>query len=324
MQLTRRPIIAGLLACAMITMGSAAAWAAPSEGRIIVGNQPGGATDIAARMLAPEFAKATGHQWIVENRTGASGNIAAEHVAKAPADGNTILLVFNSHTTISSLFPKLPFDPVKDFASVGLIAQAPYLLVARPAIGVDNLRELIARAKKDGKPITIGSPGQGTPQHLLAEQLRKAEGVEIDTVHYKGSAPAQTDVMGGHVDITLVTPSLGGPFVKAGKLKLLGVTSDARLPEFPNTPTTRELGVATLNSSGVWLALLVPAKTPAETVARLNKTLNEALRTPEVLARLKSVGMLPMGGTSEQLDKLMRQEQATWSTLIKESKITLD
>ena len=324
MLISRPHFIARLAACALLACSAGHVAAQTTDGKIVVGNQPGGATDIVARLLLPEFSKASGRQFIVENRTGASGNIAAEHVARAPADGNTILLVFNSHTTISSLFPKLTFDPIKDFASVGLISQAPYLVVARPDIGVDDLRELIAQRKKSGKPITLGSPGQGTPQHLLAENLRKAQNVDIETVHYKGSAPAQTDVMGGHVDTSLVTASLGAGFVKTGKLKLLAVTSDARLPDFPNTPTSRELGIDTLNSSGVWLALLVPAKTPPATVARLNKTLNDALQSPEVLARLKTIGMIPMGGSPADLDKLMREEQATWSALIKESKITID
>lgn len=313
-----------LLASALIASAAGHAAAQSGEGKIVVGNQPGGATDIVARLLVPDFSKALGRQFIVENRTGASGNIAAEYVAKAPADGNTILLVFNSHTTIKSLFPKLPFDPIKDFASVGLISQAPYLVVARPDIGVDSLSELLARAKKTSQPITFGSPGPGTPQHLLAEQLRKADGVEIESVHYKGSSPAQTDVMGSHVDISLVTESLGGPFVKSGKVKLLAVTSKNRLPDFPNTPTAGEQGIKTFDSTGVWLALLVPAKTPADTVARLNKTLNDTLKSPEVQAHLKAIGMIPVGGSAADLDKLMRDEQATWSVLIKDSKITLE
>ena len=316
--LSRVLMISALFATATLSSAESA------EGKIIVGNQPGGATDIVARILAPEYAKALGRPFLVENRTGASGNIAAEYVAKAPSDGNTILLVFNSHTTISSLFPKLPFDPSKDFASVGLISDSPYLIVARPDIGAATLRELIDNAKRTGNPITIGSPGLGTPQHLLAQKLSVDQKVDVSVVHYKGSAPAQTDVMGGHVDITFVTNSLGAAFVKAGKLKLLGLTSDKRSADFSATPTTREQGLDTFNGSGVWLALLVPAKTPASKVEQLNKVLNTALQTPEVQSRLKAVGMAPLGGSSATQDKLMQDEQATWSALIKDSKITLE
>lgn len=324
MKIVRNPFISGLLACALLALGSGQASAQSGESKIVVGNLPGGATDIVARLLVPEFSKGTGRQFIVENRTGASGNIAAEYVARAPADGNTILLVFNSHTTIAALFPKLTFDPIKDFASVGLISQTPYLAVARPDIGVDTLRDLIARAKRDHKPITFGSPGPGTPQHLLAEKLKQVQGVDIETAHYRGSAPAQADVMGGHVDFTLVSPSLGAQFAKSGKVKLLAVTSDARLPEFPNVATAREQGLETLVGSGVWLALLVPAKTPAATVAHLNKVLNDALKSPDLQARLKSIGMEPLGGPPAALDKLMHDEQNTWSALIRDSRITLE
>lgn len=322
--------ITGILRLCALTVGcvlaggSTLSAAQSPEGKIVVGNQPGGATDIVARMLAPEYAKALGRPFVVENRTGASGNIAAEHVAKAPPDGNTILLVFNSHTTISSLFPKLPFDPIKDFASVGMISDSPYLIVARPDIGASTLRELIDNAKRTGKPISVGSPGPGTPQHLLAQKLSKDQKVDVSVVHYKGSAPAQTDVMGGHVDITFVTNSLGAPFVKSGKLQLLGITSEKRSSDFPGTSTTREQGLDTFNGSGIWVALLVPAKTPAAKVAELNKVLNAALKTPDIQAKLKSVGMTPMGGTPAAQDKLMHDEQATWSALIKESKITLE
>jgi tripartite-type tricarboxylate transporter receptor subunit TctC len=309
---------------AALALGASAVGAQNLDGKIVVGNQPGGATDIVARLLAPEYAKALGRPFVVENRTGASGNIAAEYVAKAPADGNTILLVFNSHTTISSLFPKLSFDPIKDFASVGLISDSPYLIVARPGIGASTLRELVDKAKREGKPISIGSPGLGTPQHLLAQKLSQEQKVDVSVVHYKGSAPAQTDVMGGHVDITFVTNSLGAAFVKAGKLQLLGITSDQRSADFPATPTTREQGLDLFNGSGVWLALLVPAKTPAAKVDQLNQVLNKALQTPEVQAKLKAVGMTPMGGASAVQDKLMHDEQATWSALIKASKISLD
>jgi tripartite-type tricarboxylate transporter receptor subunit TctC len=324
MSVTKRAFAQSLLAASLAFASSLSFAQGASQGRIVVGNQPGGATDIVARLLAPKFSAALGHTYVVDNRTGASGNIAADFVAKAPADGNTILLVFNSHTTIGPLFPKLPFDPVKDFAAIGLISDSPYLVVARPNIGVDNLRDLLTRAKNTKNPITAGTPGQGTPLHLLYERMKKENRIDMSIVHYKGSAPAQADVMGGHVDITMVSASLGGPLVKSGKLSLLAVTSDARLPDYPNVPTAVESGVNSLASSSVMLALLVPAKTPRATIMNLNKVLNGALKSPDVLARLKAIGMTPLGGTPEAAEKWLGDERAMWTALIRESKITID
>ncbi|RYY84217.1 MAG: hypothetical protein EOO24_37940, partial [Comamonadaceae bacterium] len=187
---TRRAL--GAVALAVVaTALPFVAHAQGKEARIVVGNQPGGATDIVARLLAPRFAQALGETVLVENKAGASGNIAAESVAKSAPDGKTILLVFNAHSTIGPLFPKLAFDPVKDFAAVGLIARSPYLVAAKPDIGVDTLKQAIDRAKQTKKPLFMGSPGRATPQHLMMEHLRKEEGVPVEVVHYKGTAPAR-------------------------------------------------------------------------------------------------------------------------------------
>jgi len=313
-----------LLAACALAVGAlpVGAQAQAKEGKIVVGNAPGGATDIVARVFAPRFGQALGIPFIVENKAGASGNIAADAVAKAAPDGNTILLIFNSHPTMAPLFPKLPFDPIKDFASVGLIAQTHYLVAAKPAMGSDNLKQVLDKARQAKKPLFMGSPGRATPQHLLMEKLRKEENVEVEVVHFKGTAPALTDIMGGHVDFTLVTSSAAAGFVKSGKMSLLAVTSNKRLPEFPDTPTAEELGIRSIAGSGVWLALVVPAKTPRPIVDRLNRILNESLDNPEVSARLASIGMARMGGKPEDLDKIMVDEQRVWTALIRDLKIT--
>jgi tripartite-type tricarboxylate transporter receptor subunit TctC len=321
----RNTLLWGALVGALVSVGPAHAQGEPAgQAKLVVGNQPGGATDTLARLLVPYLSSGAGRTYVVDNRAGASGNIAAEYVAKSVPDGHTILLTFNSHTTIGALFQKLAFDPVKDFAPVGLISETPYLLVARPNIGVSSFAELIAQAKTTRRPISAGTPGVGTPTHLLFENMKKLNGIDITSIHYKGSAPAQADVMGGHVDIALVTPSLGAPLVKSGKLKLLAVTAATRLPAFPGAQTAREAGVDSLTGEGVWLGLLVPAKTPAATVATLNRILNDALKTPELIARLQAIDMAPIGGTPERLNELMTKERGTWSALIREAKITLD
>lgn len=304
-----------------LSLASFAAFAQARTTRIVVGNQPGGATDIVARMIAPKLSAALGQTFIVENRAGASGNIAAEAVARAAPDGQTLLLAFNSHPTMAALFPRLPFDPIKDFASVGLISESPYLVVARADIGVDNLKALFEKSRQTRKPLNMGSPGAATPQHLLMERMKKDEGVDIQVVHFKGTAPALTDLVGGHIDLTLVTPSAAAAFVKSGKLKLLAVTSARRLPDFPNAPTAAELGVGSVASSGVWLALLAPAKTPRPVIERLNRALTEALHSPEAVQELSAVGMSSVGGTPEDLDKRLGDEQRIWTALIRELNI---
>ncbi|MBT2305210.1 tripartite tricarboxylate transporter substrate binding protein [Variovorax paradoxus] len=293
-------------------------------GKIITGYPAGGATDVVVRIVAPHLSAVTGVDYVVENRPGASGNIGAEAVVKAPPDGNTILVVFNSHSTIGPLFPNLPFDPVRDLASVGQISETPYLVVARNDIGVDDLKQLVDRAKRTNRPITLGTAGRATPQHLMAEVLATTTGAPVSAVHYKGSASAQNDLLGGHIDISLMTPSLGGALVRSGKLKLLAVTSSARIPEYPNVPTVHELGFDAWSGAGVWIAMLVPAKTPRAVVAKLNTALNDALKKSEVVAKLKSVGMNPTGRSPEQLDKIMQGERATWAAVIRDQKISVE
>ena len=196
--------------------------------------------------------------------------------------------------------------------------------IDRNNIGAENLRDLVEQAKRSKRPVTAGTAGRGTPQHLLFEILGKTSGITVSAIHYKGTAPAQNDLLGGHLDVSLMTPSLGAQMVKAGKSKLLAVTSEARLVDFPNVPTVREQGFDSLAGSGVWIALLVPGKTPRPTVMRLNKALNDALKFPETIDKLKAVGMTPTGGPPEYLDKIIQTEQAAWTALIRELSITVE
>ena len=232
--------------------------------KIVIGNAPGGISDTMGRLLAEQFTSVFNRNFLVENRPGAGGNIAADLVAKSPPDGQTMLLIYNSHPSINALYPNLPFDPIKDFSSIGMIVGTPYLLVANPALPGKNLAEVLVNARRSGRPLTFASPGSGSPQHLMAERLGIQTGIPVTVAHYKGMAPAQTDVLGGHVDFTISSVAIGMPQVKAGKLKVLAVTSPERLPELPNDPTVKESGVDGFVGMG-WLALLVPAKTPAAT-----------------------------------------------------------
>lgn len=317
--LHRRNILAAALMAASIGIASPAF--AQSTPRIVVGNAPGGSTDIVARMLAPIFSRALGKNYIVENRIGASGNIAADAVAKSAPNGDSILLVFSSHATVGLMSQKLPFDPIKDFASIGSIGTTSYLLVAPPTTTAKTFSEF-ARSVKPGTPLTAGSPGAGSVHHLVLERLAKSQPLTI--VQYKGSAPAQADVMAGHLNFTLVSPALGGAQIKGGKLKPLAVTSKTRMSEFPDVPTAKESGANELDGFNVWLALLVPAATPRDTVMQLNRVLNDAIKKPEVREKLAGLGMEPTGGTPEALDKLMQEEATMWRPIIRDLKITLD
>jgi len=297
---------------------------ATGQGRIIVGNAPGGGTDHVARLIAPFFNDAQGRTFVVENRPGASGNIAAAMVAGSPPDGSTMLLIFNAHATTALLNPRLAFDPIKDFSSVGEISESPYLVVARPGIGVNDLRALIERSVRTKQPITAGTPGQGTPLHIMFEALKSQHNVDMVISHYKGSAPAMTDVMGGHIDMTLATPALAGQQVQAGKLSVIGVTSRARLPEYPNVPTMGELGISQWAGAGAWFSVVVPARTPRSVVAAANGILNEALKNPQVLDRLKTLGMTARGGSAESMDAKLRAEADLWAPVIRSAKITAE
>jgi tripartite-type tricarboxylate transporter receptor subunit TctC len=285
--------------------------------KIVVGNAPGGITDTLARVMAEQLAPALARPVIVENKPGASGNIAADFVAKAPPDGNTLLFIYNAHPSIKSLFPQLPFDPVADFRSVGMLAGTPYLLVANPAVPGQNLSEALASAKRSGKPLTFASPGAGSPQHLMAERLRLQSGVPITVVHYKGLAPGQSDVIAGHVDFTISSVALGLPQVKAGKAKVLAVTSEERLPQLPGTPTVKESGLDGFVSLG-WMGLLLPAKTPTAIAQRYNAEVNRILGKADVKARLEGMGAVPLPGAPEVLDRTIQEESVMWGKIIKD------
>ncbi|GAA4344131.1 tripartite tricarboxylate transporter substrate binding protein [Variovorax defluvii] len=291
--------------------------------RLVVGSAPGASSDSVARLLAESFTRTLGRSFIVENKPGASGNIAADLVAKSPPDGSHLLLVYNAHPAVGALFPHLPFDPIKDFRSVGMVGTTPYVLVAAPTLPGRDLAEVLAQAKGAGKPLSFGSTGAGSPQHLTMERLRKESGVDITMVHYKGGALAANDVIAGHVDMALATPSLAMPQIKAGRVKALAVTSDKRLPELPAVPTVTEAGIRDFVSVG-WFALLLPAATPAPVVQSYNEALDKALTSAPFKERLEAQGITPTPGAPEVLDRQMRADAKIWSRLIKDLNITPD
>ena len=285
--------------------------------RIIVPSAPGGGTDYTARTIAHKLTEAVGQTVVVENRPGAAGNIGAEIAAKATPDGYTLVMPITSFAMNPHLYKKLPFDTVNDFAPITLAALAPLYLVVSPSVPAKNVSELIALAKAKPGQLNYANSGNGTSAHLAGELFKKMAGVDLVSVPYKGGGPAVIDVVAGRVQIYFSTIPAALAQVQAGKLRGLAVTSPKRVNLMPDVPTVAESGLPGYEIVG-WFGLFAPAGTPKPAVARLNKEINEILRTPDAQKRFASEGLVPGGGTPEQLGKFVRSEIEKWGALIKQ------
>ncbi|MBN8749702.1 Tripartite tricarboxylate transporter family receptor [Xylophilus ampelinus] len=304
-----------LLPVAGLRAQTPAAHSPPDVVRVVVGYVPGGSLDAVARLTAAEMATTLRCTLIVENRPGANGNIAAEYVARAAPDGGVMLATFNTHPLIAALYPHLKFDPVDGFRPVGMIAQIPYVLVARPDLPGATLTEVITTARSSGRVLSYATVGAGSPQHLSIERFKASAHLPVTVVHYKGGAPAQQDVQGGHVDMMLSTVALALPQVQAGNLKALAVSSPQRLAALPQTPTLHESGNADFVGDG-WFGMLLPAKTPDAITQRYNEALNRALAAPHLQQALTQMGATPAGGTTQSMAARMSREREVWTRVI--------
>ena len=285
---------------------------------------PGGAMDVIARTLGDKAARELGQAFVVENRPGAGGNIGADYVAKQPADGYTIMITSIGMATNKSLYAKLSYDPVKDFAPISLLAVVPNVLVVNAARNPDkSVKEVIVHAKKEPGKLTYASAGNGTSIHLAGEVFASMAGVNILHIPYKGSGPAITDMLGGQVDLMFDSITSARPHIQSGKLRALGVTTAKRSGALPDVPTIAEAGVPGYEVSP-WFAVFAPAGTPPEVVAKLNKVLNDAMKEPDTLKKLESVGAEPIGTTPQELATHLNKELDRWGKLIKERNIRLD
>ncbi|MGZ8266301.1 MAG: Bug family tripartite tricarboxylate transporter substrate binding protein [Burkholderiales bacterium] len=292
--------------------------------RMVIPFPPGGTTDILGRIASQKLSEALGQQVVPDNRSGASGNIGTEQVAKAPPDGYTLLTAPGSTLTIHpSLYAKLGFDPLRDFAPVTILAGVPNLLVVHPSLPVRNVKELIALAKSKPDQLNYASTGAGQSTHLSMELFKNMAGVKIVHVPYKGSAPAVTDLLGGHVPMMFDNMPSALPHVKAGKLRALGVSTSKRSPTAPDVPTVAESGLPGFDVT-VWFAVLAPAATPRDIVTRLNRVLVKALQGADVREKLASQGAEPIGNTSEQFTGQMKADLAKWAKVVKAANIKLD
>ena len=289
--------------------------------RLVVPFPPGGTLDILARGLAPDLAGQLGQQVVVENRPGANGVIGYELVARAPADGYTLLIGGGSGIAVHpALLSKLSYDPVKAFAPVTMLATFPSVLIATPSFPANSVQELIALAKATPGKLTYGSPGTGNVNHLVGEMFKSLAGVDIVHAPYKGAALVVTDVVAGHVPIGFVLLPGALPQMRAGKLKALAVTADQRVSAAPNLPTMAEAGVPGLDLFD-WAGILVPAGTPHEVISRLNQDISKAVRSPEMRQRWIEQGFEPRATTTDELAAAIKSDVDKWGRIVRQAGI---
>jgi tripartite-type tricarboxylate transporter receptor subunit TctC len=289
--------------------------------KVIVTYTPGGANDVSARIYSQMLTERLKQSFLVENRPGASGITGTTSVARSDPDGYTLLLGAGGTMTINpGLFDKLSYDPLKDFVPVGLVARSPLVLVVPPSLPVKTVAELIAYAKARPDGLSFASPGAGTPLHLAGELFTKQAQIRTLHVPYKGSSPALTDLMAGRVDMMFDVLGTSMPFVRAGKLRALAVTTLQRSAQLPDVPSLHEQGLRDFDVSS-WFAFFAPTGTPADIVARLNTELTQAAATAEAREKLAPLGMEPASSTPQELRAMVQKEQAKWRDLIRQANI---
>ena len=316
----RRRFLAFLLAATLPALAHAQAYPA-RQVRYIVPFPPAGATDIMARNVAQVLSDAWSQPVVVENRAGGNALIGAELASKAPADGYTFLAITLTHAINATLFPKAPFDLRRDFVAVSILASSPMLVVVNPSSPAKTLSELTALARS--KPLNAGSSGNGTPPHMGLEQYRQTGGFKATHVPYKGGAPSLTDLVGGQLDfiVSNLPESIG--HVKGGRLRPLALTSRNRHPLVPDVPTTTEAGMPGLSITN-WTALLVPAGTPPEIVARIQADAAKGLRSPQMTAKVQEQGFEVIGSTPAEAQAFVAAEIERWSKVVRDAGIKVD
>jgi tripartite-type tricarboxylate transporter receptor subunit TctC len=291
--------------------------------RVIVPFAPGGGTDIVARILGRELSQKLGQSFVVENRPAGSGIVGADLVAKAPADGYTLLFAFSSLSSSAKLFSHLPYDPIRDFAPVALATTSPLLAVVPASLPAKNVAEFIAHAKAHPGKLNYGSSGPGSSPHLATELFLSMTGTQMAHIAYKGIAPAITALLADEVQFSLVPIAVGMPHVRSGKLRALGVAGLTRSSAAPELPSIAESGLPGFEVIG-WWGVLAPAKTPRNSVDLLNRELRAALELPDVRRTLLDQGMDPAGGTPEQFGALIKADMDKWGEIGRRLGVKLD
>jgi len=292
--------------------------------RLIIPYPPGGAGDIVGRMLSAKLTEALGQQVVVDNRGGGGQIIATEITAKAPADGYTLFLASATHGINPGLRRgKLPYDSIKDFAPITLVAESPLVFIAHPSLGVANIKELVAAAKARPGRINYASSGPGTGGHLSVEMLKFQTGIDLVHVPYKGAGPALVDLVGGQVQMMCTSPLPAMPHVKAGRLRALGMTSAKRSRAAPEVPTIAEQGLPGYESS-LWYAMLAPAATPQAVIKRVHAETVKIVKSPELAGQLLSQGAEPVGNSPQELARFIKAEIDRWTKVVTQANIRSD
>jgi tripartite-type tricarboxylate transporter receptor subunit TctC len=306
-------------------VGSVSAQSWPAKPiKYVVPFAPGGTTDILARTISEKLSIALGQPVVVENKPGAGGGVGADFTAKAAPDGYTIMGgTISTHAINASLYSNLPYDPVKDFVAITLIARVPNMLVINPDVPAKTVAELIKLLKANPGKYTFASSGNGTSQHLSGELFKSMAGVEMQHIPYKGSPPALQDVVGGQVTMTFDNITTALPLAKAGKLRALAVTTARRSSAAPEVPTLAEAGLPGFEV-GSWQGVFAPAGTPPDIVKRLNAEIVKIINTPEVKEKLVALGAEPVGDTPEQFSAYVKTEVVKWSDVVKKSGAKVD
>ncbi len=309
----------------LVLLAASASWAQtyPAKPvRLVVGFAPGGGTDLIGRLLAQKLGERWGQGVIVDNRLGASGNIAAEHVARSAPDGYTLLMAFSSHASNAAL-SKLPFDIERDFSAISLVASGPALIIAHPAVPGKTLAGVIAYAKAHPGAIKYGSSGVGGPVHLAGELMQQLTGIQMVHVPYKGIAPAMTAILAGDIQLTYATPISAAQHMKSGRLIALATAAKTRYPTLAEIPTAAEAGLPGYEVD-FWYALLGPAGMPAALVDRIQRDVAAIVTAPEMKENLLAQGCIAAGSKPGELTTLIQNEYALWSRVVKAGNVRLE
>ena len=314
-----------IVLCVLLAPGFAAAQDYPAKPiRIVIPYPPGGASDVTARLLGQKMAEAWGQQVIPDNRPGANGIVALEHVAKSAPDGYTLLMANLGPNAINpAVYSKLPYDPVKDFSPITLTTLVPQVLVASPALEAKNIAELIALARAHPGKINYGTGGNGSANHLAVELMASIMGVKLTAVPYKGDAPAMADAISGQVSMTLPTVLAATPHIKSGKLRPLAVTTKTRVAALPDVPTMQEAGVPGYESVS-WGGIMAPAGTPPTIINKLHAEFARILKLPDVVERMEALGSTIVGSGPAEFSAFLQAEIRKWDGVAKKAGIRLE
>jgi len=291
--------------------------------RFIVPYAPGGSSDVLARTISQKLNDALGQTLVVDNRPGAGSMIGTDIAAKSPADGYTIILSDMPHTINPSIYAKVPYDPIRDFAPVTLIGVSPMFLFAHPSLQATNIKEFIALAKTQPGKIAIASGGTGATTHLMAELLQTHAGIKLNHVPYKGAGPALSDVVAGQVPATFTSMATAAPFAKSGRLRILGVTTSKRMAAFPDVPTFEESGVSGMVVEH-WWGVMAPAGVPKAIIDKLRAAIVNAVNSPEVRERFTALSVEPRTTTPEQFRALLESDVKRWAKVVKDAGIHIE